>query len=125
MSEAALAAQILKALHGVPDEVLAQLAVMYCRHGLKMLGIYATFEDGTNGLEAGIAEMLERMQTGCLKVFIELRKWQEECSRYHRKNGVIVKEHDDLITATRYAIMMRRHAKTRRVTKPQTRQRSL
>jgi phage terminase large subunit-like protein len=97
-----------------------QLAAMYRRHGLRMLFQHATFDDGTNGLEAGIAEMLERMQTGRLKVFSELREWQEEFSLYHRKDGVIVKEHDDLMSATRYALMMRRFAKTRRESKPKT-----
>ena len=29
---------------------------------------------------------------------------------YHRKDGLIVKERDDLMSATRYAMMMRRHA---------------
>lgn len=95
-----------------------QLASMYRKHGLKMQHTHATFEDGTNGLEAGIAEMLERMQTGRLKVFSELREWQEEFSLYHRKDGVIVKECDDLMSATRYAMMMRRFAKTRREAMP-------
>jgi hypothetical protein len=36
-----------------------------------MLAVRATFENGTSGLEAGIAEMLERMQ-GRLKVFATL-----------------------------------------------------
>lgn len=91
-----------------------QLAAMYRKHGLNMLHQHATFEDGTNGVEAGIAEMLERMQTGRFKVFSELSDWREEFSMYHRKNGIIVKEADDLMAATRYAIMMRRHARTKR-----------
>jgi hypothetical protein len=31
---------------------------------------------------------------------------------YHRKDGKVVKEHDDLLSATRYAIMMLRHARS-------------
>jgi hypothetical protein len=31
---------------------------------------------------------------------------------YHRKDGKVVKEADDLMSATRYAIMMLRHAAT-------------
>lgn len=87
-----------------------QLAKQYKDHGLNMLPQRATFEDGSNGLEAGIAEMLDRMQTGRLKVFAHLSEWFEEFNTYHRKDGLIVKESDDLLSATRYGIMMRRHA---------------
>jgi len=90
-----------------------QLAVQYREAGLNMLWERATFEDGTNGVEAGIMEMLERMQTGRLKVFSNLADWFDEFRLYHRKDGKIVKECDDLLSATRYAIMMRRHAAPR------------
>lgn len=87
-----------------------QLAAQYRAQGLKMLGIHAQFEDGSNGLEAGIAEMLDRMQTGRLKVFSHLADWFEEFRIYHRKDGLIVKERDDILSSTRYGIMMRRFA---------------
>jgi phage terminase large subunit-like protein len=87
-----------------------QLAAQYTKHGLKMLPERATFPDGSNGVEAGIMEMLDRMQTGRLKVFGHLAEWFEEFRMYHRKDGKIVKEFDDLISATRYAIMMLRYA---------------
>lgn len=90
-----------------------QLMQQYRKHGLKMLSVRATFEDGTSGLEAGVSEMLERMQTGRLKVFHHLRDWFEEFNLYHRKDGLIVKENDDLLSATRYAMMMRRLAVTK------------
>ncbi|MDC7969409.1 terminase large subunit [Xylella fastidiosa subsp. multiplex] len=88
-----------------------QLAEQYRQQGLAMLPQRATFEDGTNGLEAGVTEMLDRMHTGRLKVFSHLAEWFEECSLYHRDNGRITKRHDDLLSATRYAMMMRRYAK--------------
>lgn len=88
-----------------------QLAKQYSKQGLKTLPERATFDDGTNGVEAGILEMLERMQTGRLKVFSHLGDWFEEFRMYHRKNGQIVKLMDDLMSATRYAMMMRRYAK--------------
>lgn len=87
-----------------------QLAKQYAAQGLKMLPIRAQFEDGSNGVEAGVAEMLDRMQTGRLKVFSHLVEWLEELSLYHRKDGLIVKKGDDLLSATRYAMMMRRFA---------------
>lgn len=87
-----------------------QLASLYKKDGMKMLGERATFEDGSNGIEAGIMLMLERMQTGRLKVFSHLLDWFQEFNLYHRKDGLIVKLNDDLLSATRYAIMMRRYA---------------
>ncbi|WP_369210952.1 hypothetical protein [Xylella fastidiosa] len=57
-----------------------QLAEQYRQQGLAMLPQRATFEDGTNGLEAGVTEMLDRMHTGRLKVFSHLAEWFEECS---------------------------------------------
>ena len=95
-----------------------QLAKLYKAQGIKMLPERATFEDGSNGLEAGIAEMLERMQTGRFKVFQHLTEWLEEFNLYHRKDGLIVKERDDLLSATRYAMMMKRYAKTAEQLKP-------
>lgn len=89
-----------------------QLAEQYRNQGLAMLRGRATFDDGTNGVEAGIAEMLVRMQTMRLRVFSHLADWFEEFRLYHRKDGLIVKEGDDLMSATRYAMMMRRFAKT-------------
>ncbi len=87
-----------------------QLAEQYRSQGLKLTLERATFQDGSNGVEAGVMEMLTRMQTGRLKVFAHLNDWWEEFRLYHRENGRIVKEADDLMAATRYAMMMRRFA---------------
>lgn len=95
-----------------------QLAKQYREQGLKMLSIHACYEDGTWGVEAGIAEMLDRMQTGRLKVFVHLRQWFEEFNLYHRKDGLIVKEAEDLMSATRYALMMKRLAQLKSQPKP-------
>jgi hypothetical protein len=78
--------------------------------GLNTLPERATFEDGGNGVEAGVIEMLDRMQTGRFKVFAHLKEWFDEFRLYHRKDGKIVKERDDLLSATRYAVMMKRFA---------------
>jgi phage terminase large subunit-like protein len=87
-----------------------QLAAQYRTQGLNLLKIRAMFEDGTNGVEAGISEMLDRMQTGRLQVFKHLSQWFEEFNIYHRKEGLIVKLNDDLLSATRYGMMMKRFA---------------
>lgn len=86
------------------------LADQYRRQGLVMLARRATFEDGSSGLEAGVTEMLERMQTGRWKVFAHLEDWFAEFRLYHRKDGLIVKADDDRLSAARYAMMMRRYA---------------
>ena len=88
-----------------------QLASQYRTQGLDMLPERATFEDGTNGVEAGIMEMLDRMQSGRWKVFSHLVDWFEEFRLYHRKDGLIVKLQDDLMSASRYGLMMRRFAR--------------
>jgi phage terminase large subunit-like protein len=95
-----------------------ELAAQYRKQGLAMLQDRATFDDGTNGVEAGVMEMLDRMQTGRWKVFSTCNDWREELRLYHRKDGLIVKDRDDLISASRYAMMMRRFAKTDVKAKP-------
>lgn len=85
-----------------------QLAKAYGREGLKMWPEHATHEAGGFGLEAGLIEMLDRMKTGRFKVFSSLGEWFEEFRLYHRKEGVVVKERDDLMSATRIGVMMRR-----------------
>jgi phage terminase large subunit-like protein len=94
-----------------------QLAQLYRDQDLNMLPLRATFEDGTHGVEAGIMQMFDRMQTGRLKVFNHLTEWFEEFRLYHRKDGKIVKEMDDLISATRYAVMMLRFAEVEPIVK--------
>jgi len=89
-----------------------ELKDQYRDHGLKMLEEHATFEAGGNGVEAGLMDMLDRMQTGRLKVAAHLNEWFDEFRLYHRDNGKVVKEYDDLMAATRYALMMLRFAQT-------------
>lgn len=90
-----------------------QLAAQYRAQGLAMLHDHATHAEGGNGVEAGILEMLTRMQTGRLKVFSTVGEWFEEFRLYRREKGKVVKERDDLMAATRYAIMMLRYAKVK------------
>lgn len=88
-----------------------QLAKQYKLNGLHMHPTHVTFEDGSLGLEAGIMDMLTRMNEGRWKVFSNCTMWLNEFSLYHRKDGLIVKLNDDLISASRYAMMGRRFAK--------------
>lgn len=90
----------------------------YAEQGLQMLEDKATHppaegeKEGTggNGVEAALMEMLDRMQSGRWKVFSHLSDWFEEFRMYHRKDGKIVKLDDDVLSASRYAYMMRRFA---------------
>ena len=54
--------------------------------------------------------MLIRMESGRFKVFKHLTDWFNEYRLYHRKDGRVHKEGDDLMSATRYAVMMLRFA---------------
>lgn len=99
-----------------------QIAEQYREEGLNMLPEMATFPEGysINGnaiasrtsVEAGLFDMLTRMQQGRWKVFRHLEPWFEEFRLYHRKDGKVVKLIDDLISASRYGMMMRRFAIT-------------
>jgi hypothetical protein len=61
-------------------------------------------------------DMLDRMRTGRWKVFSTCGTWLEERRMYHRKDGKVVKERDDTISASRYALMMLRYADVERST---------
>ena len=71
---------------------------------------HAQFEDGSVSVEACLMNMLDRMQTGRFKVLAHLHDWLEEFRLYHRKDGKVVKLKDDLMSATRYGVMMIRKA---------------
>jgi hypothetical protein len=86
------------------------LAKQYGEQGMNMLGTHAQFTDGSVSVEAGLMDMLDRMQSGRFKVFDTLNDWFEEFRLYHRKDGVVVKLRDDLMSATRYGVMMLRHS---------------
>jgi len=84
------------------------LAAAYKKHSLIMLSEHATWPDGGVSTEAGILEMDERMRSGRFKVAAHLSEWFEEYRFYHRKDGQIVKLKDDLMSASRICVMMKR-----------------
>lgn len=88
-----------------------QQKAYYAEAGFKMLPEFATWPDGSNGVEAGLYEIRDLMLKGKFKVFAGLRDWFDEFLQYHRdENGHISKVRDDLMDGTRYAYMMRRFA---------------
>jgi hypothetical protein len=82
---------------------------------LDMMHEKATFEDGGVSVEAGVAEMHDRMRGGRWKVFKGQNDgWLEEYRLYYRKDGLLIKENDDALSASRYALMMRRFGQSDR-----------
>lgn len=105
--------------HDGNNEVAAgpQLAQQYKGQGVSMRHENAKFpHDPKNeiksrvSVEAGLSEMLTRMLTGRFKVFSHLEDWFDEFRLYHRKDGMVVKLADDLLSSTRYGIMDLRYA---------------
>lgn len=88
-----------------------QVSKLYVKEGARMLPQHATWPEGGVSTEKGILEMQDRMTTGKFKVAAHLSDWWEEFRLYHRKDGQIVKLNDDLMSATRTGLMMRRFAK--------------
>ncbi len=96
------------------------LAETYRNEGLNML--YQKFSNppgpgeeegkGGNSVEYGVIEMLDRMKTKRFKAARHLKAFFDEKGTYHRKDGRIVPLMDDVISATRYATLSIRHART-------------
>ena len=97
------------------------LANQYRAAGIKMLPYHATNPPGPgqvegqggNSVEPGLQAMLTDMEGGRFKVLDtpENALWFQEFRMYHRKDGMVVKLMDDLMSATRYAYISKRHAK--------------
>lgn len=88
-----------------------QLKGEYSKAGFRMLGEHATWPEGGMSVESGLWQMLQYMRDCRFKVFSTLTDWFEEKRMYHRDDGgKVIKIKDDLISATRYAFMMRRFA---------------
>jgi phage terminase large subunit-like protein len=88
------------------------LAEQYRELGVNMMNEPVKHVDGGNSVEAGISDMLNRMQTGRFKVFSNQTMFLEEMRLYHRRNGLIYKVGEDLIDAVRYGVMGVRYAAT-------------
>lgn len=95
----------------------------YEKAGMRLTHKNAGYGDSrVNYVEPGILEMIERMETGRIKIDEHLTDFFFEYNIYHRKNGrvvrdvvkdgVIVKSNDDVLDAFRYGMMMIRYAET-------------
>jgi phage terminase large subunit-like protein len=85
------------------------IADVYRRLGCSMLGTHAQNRGGGNHLEPAIEEMCGFMKRGTFTIASHMTELAEELLNYHRDEDYkIVPLRDDLISAVRYAFMMRR-----------------
>jgi phage terminase large subunit-like protein len=85
------------------------IADIYKRLGAPMLGQHAQNKGGGHHLEPAIEEMNGYMKRGAFTIASHMTELGEELLNYHRDEDYkIVPLRDDLISAVRYAFMMRR-----------------
>jgi phage terminase large subunit-like protein len=94
-------------------------AEIYRRHGVEMLRDHAQWPEDhgaphPTSVEAGIAEIYDRMASGRFKAPYSCTHFWDEARTYHRVKGVIHKSHDDTMDSIRYAVMMLRYARRAR-----------
>jgi hypothetical protein len=91
-----------------------ELAEVYRRnHGAPMLPKHAENKGGGYHTEPAIEEMIGYMKRGAFTIASHMSELGEEILNYHRDEDYkIVRLRDDLIAATRYAFMARRHGRT-------------
>lgn len=85
-------------------------AIQYTDESCNMLPMHAQYDDERkNGQEDSVWEFYQGIENGSLKVFNTCQKLLTEMRSYHRddKNKIVPKK-DDVISAARYALMMRR-----------------
>ena len=88
------------------------LADVYRRLGAPMLGTHAQNKTGGFHTEPAIEEMCGYMKRGQFAIANHMSELAEEILSYHRDEDYkIVRLRDDLISAARYAFMMRRSGK--------------
>jgi phage terminase large subunit-like protein len=89
-----------------------QLADIYKRLGAPMMATHAENHGGGFHTEPAIEEMCGYMKLGKFTIASHMGDLTEEILNYHRDEDYkIVRQRDDLISAARYAFMMRRKGK--------------
>jgi len=87
------------------DDAGLTYALMLKKEGCRMLPRHVTNEDNSIHVWPAITSMQGRLADGRLRVFSHLSDWFDEYRTYHTIQGKIVKEHDDIMDATRYGLM--------------------
>lgn len=97
------------------ENKLGELAPLYKKFDLRMLPKHAQYATGGYSTEAVLLELQQRFQRaggpGGIRVREDLGDFFEEYRMYHRKDGLIVKKRDDILSALMKAVMMRRYAR--------------
>ena len=92
-----------------------EFAPLYKKFDLKMLPNHATYPDGGISTEAAVLELQQREEKaggpGGIMYCEDLDELLEERRMYHRKDGMLIKERDDLLSALMKALMMKRYAR--------------
>ena len=81
------------------------LAQVYRDLGLNMCPVHATFPTGGYQFEGGIANLHKRLLTKTFKAFNFCTDFFEEYRYYSRKDGQVVKQDDDVLSAWRIGCM--------------------
>lgn len=87
------------------------IAAQYKKLGLRMLSQHASDPTFGTSVWGSVTDLLQRLQYGSLKIFNHCSQLRQELREYHQKDGEIVRERDDAISALRYGIMSLRKAK--------------
>lgn len=90
-----------------------QLKDQYVSEGLYMLEESARYKDEVGGgqpAEPWVLDVIQRARTGRFKVFRHLSEWFAEKRMYYRKDGTIIRQKDDLLSASKYGMMSLRFA---------------
>jgi hypothetical protein len=89
------------------------LKMQYANFGANMMATHAVnHKTNKNNLEPALEEMRQFMFEGKITIAPHNSELIEEIRHYHRDEDFrIVKQRDDLVSALRYAIMMRRQGK--------------
>jgi hypothetical protein len=97
------------------ESKLGELMPLYKKFNLKMLHKHAQYPEGGYSTEAAVLELQQRLQKaggpGGIRICEDLGDFFEEARSYHRKDGMIVKIRDDLLSALMKALMMKRYAR--------------
>ncbi len=84
-------------------------------YGLKTLPMHAQFPRGGHSTEAAVLELQQRFEKGAgpggIRISADLQDLFGELRMYHRKDGLLVKQNDDLISALFKCLMMKRYGK--------------
>lgn len=84
-------------------------------YGLKTLPMHSQYPRGGYSTEAAVLELQQRFEKGAgpggIRIAADLQDLFGELRMYHRKDGLLVKQNDDLISALFKCLMMKRYGK--------------